>query len=99
MNRARICLVTIALAVFPFETILLVVLVIIKHYQNVRSAQYHFNIWILQANVPGGYFIFRFPTPPSPRDARTLRMWLDTLGETISEAFQGRIPNQSPPGI
>jgi hypothetical protein len=99
MNRARIYLVTIAFAVFPFETILLAVLVIIKNYQNVRSAQHHFNIWILQANVPGGYFIFRFPTPPSPRDAQTLRTWLDTLSETLSKAFQGRIPNQSSPGI
>jgi hypothetical protein len=99
MNRARIYLVTIALFVLPFETILLLALIIIKHYHNVRSAQYHFNIWILQANVPGGYFIFRFPTHPSPRDARTLRKWLDTLSETVSEAFQGRIPNPSSPGI
>jgi hypothetical protein len=99
MNRAQIYLVTIAFAVFPFETILLVALVIIKYYQNVRSTQYHFNIWILQANVPGGYFIFCFPTRPSPRDAQTLRTWLDTLSETISEAFQGCIPNQSLSGI
>jgi hypothetical protein len=99
MNRARIYLVTIALVVFPFETILLLVLVIIKRYHNVRSAQHHFNIWVLQANVPGGYFIFRFPTPPSPRDAQTLRTWLDTLGEALSEAFQGRIPNQNSRGI
>jgi hypothetical protein len=60
MNRARIYLATIAFAVLPFETILLAVLIIIKHYYNVRSAQHHFNIWVLQANVPGGYFIFRF---------------------------------------
>jgi hypothetical protein len=99
MNRAQIYLVTIAFVVFPFETIVLLALIIVKHYQNVRSAQYHFNIWILQANVPGGYFIFRFPTRPSARDARTLRTWLNTLSETVSEAFQGRIPNQSSPGI
>jgi hypothetical protein len=37
MNRAQIYLVTIAFAVFLFETILLAALVIIKYYQNVRS--------------------------------------------------------------
>jgi hypothetical protein len=86
-------LVTIAFVVFPSETILLLVLIIIKHYQNVHSAQYHFNIWILQANVPRGYFIFRFPTCPSPRDAWTLWTWLNTLSKIVSKAFQGRIPN------
>jgi hypothetical protein len=89
----QIYLVTIAFVVFPFETIVLLVLIVIKHYQNVRSTQYHFNIWILQANVPGGYFIFCFPTRPSPRDAQTLWARLDTLDKTIREAFQGRIPN------
>jgi hypothetical protein len=95
MNCAQIYFITIAFVVFPFETILLLALITIKNYQNVRSAQYHFNIWILQANVPGGYFIFRFPTRPSPRDTWTLWTWLDMLSKTVSKAFQGCIPNQS----